>query len=107
MAGRLDGELYQAVGRAIHQPPPRTAVHTVRSADILLRPAGRTDGRPGYGQLEAAHLYPDLVGADFHARFAPAPGEEGVRQPAGRVHPGLADREPHSVRTSLSRPGSA
>jgi RNA polymerase sigma-70 factor (ECF subfamily) len=75
IAGGLNGELYQAIGGAVDQPPPRAVVHAARSADIGLRPADRTDRSPGYRQLEVARLYPDLVGADLHARSASAPGE--------------------------------
>jgi hypothetical protein len=97
VTGWLDRKLHQAVGRAVHQPPPSPAVHAGRSPDLGRGTFHRTDRASWYVQLEGAHPDPDLAGVNLHARHARAGAEEqGVQPGSYLVQPGLAvaDGEP-------------
>src|SRR5579862_714210 len=109
VAGRLDGDLHQALGGAVHQPAAVPAlVHADRAADPGLRSADGTDGFPWYVQLERAHPDPDLAGVQLHARDARARAEQRRIQPAGNPAPeGLAVGDLEPLRAGWRRGGLA
>src|ERR1019366_4362145 len=101
VTGWLDRKFHQAIGGAVHQPPPPAAVHASRSPDPGLGSLNGTDRPSWYVQLEGAHPNPDLIGVNLHTRYTRTSAEEkGVQPGSNSVQPGLAvaDSEPLCVR---------
>jgi RNA polymerase sigma-70 factor, ECF subfamily len=98
VAGRIDGELDQAVMRAVHEPAPAATVHPDRSPGLVRRAGDRSHRAARNVQVETGPPHPQHAGIDLHAPASRRPAQPCFQPHGDPAQIAVADSEPRRAR---------